>query len=60
LKSPKTSPGIVLHKTQVDSAIDFLADWVYESCGSVSFSSLEHPKFRAFLTQVGLPPVFPR
>ncbi|GAU46672.1 hypothetical protein TSUD_184600 [Trifolium subterraneum] len=60
LKSPKTSPGIVLHKTQVDSAVDFLADWVYESCGSVSFSSLEHPKFRAFLTQVGLPPVFPR
>ncbi|CAL5198054.1 unnamed protein product [Lathyrus oleraceus] len=60
LKSPKTSPGVVLHKTQVDSAIDYLADWVYESCGSVSFSSLEHPKFRAFLTQVGLPPVFPR
>lgn len=60
LKSPKTSPGVVLQKTQVDSAIDFLADWVYESCGSVSFSSLEHPKFRAFLTQVGLPPVFPR
>ncbi|KAE8022426.1 hypothetical protein FH972_008228 [Carpinus fangiana] len=26
-------------------------------CGSVSFSSLEHPKFRAFLNQVGLPAV---
>ncbi|XP_057420562.1 uncharacterized protein LOC130714657 [Lotus japonicus] len=60
LKSPKTSPGFALSKSQVDSALDHLADWVYESCGSVSFSSLEHPKFRAFLTQVGLPPVIPR
>ncbi|XP_004515764.1 uncharacterized protein [Cicer arietinum] len=60
LKSPKTSPGPILHKTQIDSAIDYLADWVYESCGSVSFSSLEHPKFKAFLTQVGLPHVSPR
>ncbi|PSS04093.1 Proline-rich receptor-like protein kinase [Actinidia chinensis var. chinensis] len=57
LKSPKASPGPTLSKTQIDSALDFLADWVYESCGSVSFSSLEHPKFRAFLSQVGLPPV---
>ncbi|WCJ26052.1 hypothetical protein M5689_007899 [Euphorbia peplus] len=55
LKSPKTSPGPALSKTQIDSALDYLADWVYESCGSVSFSALEHPKFRAFLTQVGLP-----
>ncbi|XP_027336009.1 uncharacterized protein LOC113849943 [Abrus precatorius] len=60
LKSPKTSPGPTLSKTQIDSALDYLADWVYESCGSVSFSSLEHPKFRAFLAQVGLPSVFPR
>ncbi|KAL6177155.1 hypothetical protein ACLB2K_048681 [Fragaria x ananassa] len=57
LKSPKTSPGPTLCKSQVDCALDFLADWVYESCGSVSFSSLEHPKFRAFLNQVGLPAV---
>ncbi|XP_027912143.1 uncharacterized protein LOC114171130 isoform X1 [Vigna unguiculata] len=57
LKSPKTSPGPTLSKAQVDSAFDCLADWVYESCGSVSFSSLEHPKFRAFLNQVGLPSV---
>ncbi|PSS11489.1 Myosin-52 like [Actinidia chinensis var. chinensis] len=57
LKSPKASPGPILSKAQIDSALDFLADWVYESCGSVSFSSLEHPKFRAFLSQVGLPPV---
>ncbi|CAJ1928277.1 unnamed protein product [Sphenostylis stenocarpa] len=57
LKSPKTSPGPTLTKTQVDSAFDYLADWVYESCGSVSFSALEHPKFRAFLNQVGLPSV---
>ncbi|KAK7330693.1 hypothetical protein VNO77_24891 [Canavalia gladiata] len=60
LKSPKTSPGPTLSKAQIDCALDSLADWVYESCGSVSFSSLEHPKFRAFLAQVGLPGVFPR
>ncbi|XP_057449870.1 uncharacterized protein LOC130741096 [Lotus japonicus] len=57
LKSPKTSPGTSLSKIQVDTAFDYLADWVYESYGSVSFSGLEHPKFRAFLNQVGLPPV---
>ncbi|KAG4972986.1 hypothetical protein AAZX31_11G029100 [Glycine max] len=57
LKSPKTSAGPTLTKSQVDSAFDYLADWVYESCGSVSFSALEHPKFRAFLNQVGLPTV---
>ncbi|CAL5343892.1 unnamed protein product [Camellia sinensis] len=55
LKSPKSSPGPALSKCQVDSAFDFLADWFYESCGSVSISSLEHPKFKAFLNQVGLP-----
>ncbi|GMH09485.1 hypothetical protein Nepgr_011326 [Nepenthes gracilis] len=55
LKSPKTSPGPALSKTQIDCALDLLADWVYESCGSVSFSSLEHPKFKLFLNQVGLP-----
>ncbi|XP_050227982.1 uncharacterized protein LOC126677422 isoform X2 [Mercurialis annua] len=57
LKSPKTSPGPALSKSQIDCALDYLADWVYESCGSVSFSALEHPKFRAFLNQVGLPGV---
>ncbi|XP_048230834.1 uncharacterized protein LOC8272438 isoform X2 [Ricinus communis] len=57
LKSPKTSPGPALSKSQIDFAFDYLADWVYESCGSVSFSALEHPKFRAFLNQVGLPAV---
>ncbi|KAK0588238.1 hypothetical protein LWI29_036439 [Acer saccharum] len=55
LKSPKMSPGPTLSKNQIDCAFEFLSDWVYESCGSVSFSSLEHPKFRAFLNQVGLP-----
>ncbi|KOM33608.1 hypothetical protein LR48_Vigan01g316400 [Vigna angularis] len=60
LKSPKTSPGPALSKAQIDSAIEFLGDWVYESCGSVSFASLEHPKFRAFLSQVGLSAVFSR
>ncbi|KAL7165212.1 hypothetical protein ACSBR2_040986 [Camellia fascicularis] len=60
LKSPKSSPGPILSKTQIDSALDYLAEWLYESCGSVSFSSLEHPKFKAFLNQVGLPAVSPK
>lgn len=55
LKSPKASPGPSLSKGQIDSSLDFLADWFYESCGPVSLSSLEHPKFKAFLNQVGLP-----
>ncbi|KAJ9164086.1 hypothetical protein P3X46_023701 [Hevea brasiliensis] len=55
LKSPKASPGPSLSKDQIDSALELLADWFYEACGSVSSSSLEHPKFRAFLHQVGLP-----
>ncbi|XP_043722420.1 uncharacterized protein LOC122669656 isoform X2 [Telopea speciosissima] len=57
LKSPKTSPCPTLSKNQIDSALNLLADWLYESCGAVSISSLEHPKFRAFLNQVGLPAV---
>ncbi|KAE8663990.1 FK506-binding protein, putative isoform 1 [Hibiscus syriacus] len=57
LKSPKISPGPALSKGQMDSALDLLAEWFYESCGSVSFSSLEHPKFRAFLNQVGVPAI---
>ncbi|KAI8529999.1 hypothetical protein RHMOL_Rhmol11G0020000 [Rhododendron molle] len=57
LKSPKSSPGPILTKTKIDSSLDYLSDWIYESCGSISFSSLEHPKFRAFLNHVGLPPV---
>ncbi|XP_047153833.1 uncharacterized protein LOC124825291 isoform X1 [Vigna umbellata] len=55
LKSPKTSPGPALNKDQVNSALDLLFDWFYETCGSVSLSSLEHRKFQAFLGQVGLP-----
>ncbi|KAF7813310.1 uncharacterized protein G2W53_034286 [Senna tora] len=55
LKSPKTSPGPALSREQVNSALELLADWFYESCGSVSLSTLEHPKFQAFLSQVGLP-----
>uniref|UniRef100_A0A6I9QDV4 Uncharacterized protein LOC105034316 n=1 Tax=Elaeis guineensis var. tenera TaxID=51953 RepID=A0A6I9QDV4_ELAGV len=57
LKSPKTSPGPALAKAQVDSALSLLSDWFYESCGAVSLSSAEHPKFRSFLHQVGLPPL---
>ncbi|KAG4991741.1 hypothetical protein JHK87_025198 [Glycine soja] len=55
LKSPKTSPGPALSKDQVNSALDLLFDWFYETCGSVSLSMLEHRKFQAFLSQVGLP-----
>ncbi|KAJ0248080.1 hypothetical protein HA466_0164430 [Hirschfeldia incana] len=55
LKSPKMSHTQSLTRSQIESAFDSLSDWVFESCGSVSLSGLEHPKFRAFLTQVGLP-----
>ncbi|KAK6137671.1 hypothetical protein DH2020_028597 [Rehmannia glutinosa] len=57
LKSPKSSSKPTLNKVQIDSALDFLADWVYECCGSVSISSLDHPKFKAFLNQIGLPAI---
>lgn len=57
LKSPKASPGPALTKTQIDSAVGLLADWLYESCGAASFSCIEHPKFKAFLQQVGLPSI---
>lgn len=60
LRTPRTSPGVSLNKDQIDSALDFLTDWVFESSGSVSVSSLEHPKFRAFLNQVGLPSISSR
>nr|DAD20840.1 TPA_asm: hypothetical protein HUJ06_022303 [Nelumbo nucifera] len=57
LKRPNASLSLTLSKNQIDSTFDLLADWHYESCGVVSFSGLEHPKFRAFLNQVGLPSV---
>ncbi|XP_052625100.1 uncharacterized protein LOC111877642 [Lactuca sativa] len=57
LKSPKSSPGQTLTKAQIESSLELLANWVYESCGSVSFSSLEHPKFKNFLNQIGLPAI---
>lgn len=57
LKSPKSWPGPTLNKAQVDTAFDLLADWVYECCGSVALSTLDHPKFKAFLNQVGLPAI---
>ncbi|KAJ4800688.1 F5O11.10 isoform 2 [Rhynchospora pubera] len=57
LKSPKASPGPVLSKDQVESALSLLCDWFYESCGVVSSSSVDHPKFRDFLRQVGVPPI---
>ncbi|EPS67811.1 hypothetical protein M569_06962, partial [Genlisea aurea] len=61
LKSPKPSPGQTLTKSQIESAFDFLADWVYEcsGTGAVSLSALDHPKFKDFLHHVGLPPSVP-
>ncbi|KAD5961288.1 hypothetical protein E3N88_12761 [Mikania micrantha] len=50
-------PGPQLTKAQVDSALSLLADWFYESYGSVSFPSLDHAKFKAFMNQVGLPEI---
>ncbi|KAJ7570520.1 hypothetical protein O6H91_01G124000 [Diphasiastrum complanatum] len=46
-----------LSKSQSEAALNLLADWLYESTGTISFSSVEHPKFKAFLHQVGVPPV---
>ncbi|KAL4575921.1 hypothetical protein LXL04_012008 [Taraxacum kok-saghyz] len=58
LKTPKPlPPGPTLTKTQIDSALGLLTDWFYESYGSVSFPSLDHPKFKAFMNQVGLPEI---
>ncbi|CAH1412988.1 unnamed protein product [Lactuca virosa] len=57
LKIPKSLPYQTLTKSQIDSSLELLADWVYENCGSVPFSSLEHPKFNSFLNQIGLPAV---
>lgn len=58
LKSPKPlPPGPHLTKTQIDSALGLLTDWFYESYGSVSFPSLDHPKFKSFMNQVGLPEI---
>jgi hypothetical protein len=45
------------NKAQAEAALNLLAEWLYESCGTVSFSCVEHPKFKAFLSQLGLPPV---
>ncbi|XP_047321117.1 uncharacterized protein LOC124925191 [Impatiens glandulifera] len=54
LKRPKPIPAPSLTLLQVHSAIDTLSHWFYESYGSVSISALQHPKFKAFLNQVGL------
>ncbi|XP_075473292.1 uncharacterized protein LOC142504290 [Primulina tabacum] len=57
LRSPKASPCPALSNEQVETSFDILADWFYELSGSISFSSLEHPKFKDFLNQLGLPSV---
>ncbi|KAL8210111.1 hypothetical protein R6Q57_006843 [Mikania cordata] len=57
LKSPKTSSGLTLTKSQIDTSLELLTDWLYENCGSVAFSSLNHPKFKIFLNQLGLPAI---
>ncbi|KAJ0602738.1 putative transcription factor/ chromatin remodeling BED-type(Zn) family [Helianthus annuus] len=55
LKSPKSQPGQALTKSQIASSLNLLSDWVYENCENITFSSLNHPKFKTFLTQLGLP-----
>ncbi|KAK7278360.1 hypothetical protein RJT34_23388 [Clitoria ternatea] len=58
LKSPKNFSPVSppdLSKEQVDSAVELLADWFFEASGSVPLSAIEHPKFQAFLAQLGLP-----
>ncbi|XP_042405727.1 uncharacterized protein LOC121995993 isoform X2 [Zingiber officinale] len=57
LKSPKSFSAPSLSKPQMDSALSLLSDWFHESAGTgaISLSSAEHPKFRAFLGNVGLP-----
>ncbi|KAI3687471.1 hypothetical protein L1987_81168 [Smallanthus sonchifolius] len=57
LKSPKSLPYQNLTKSQIDSSLELLSDWVYENCGSIPISSLDHPKFNTFLNQIGLPSV---
>ncbi|XP_078448024.1 uncharacterized protein LOC144716691 [Wolffia australiana] len=60
LRSPQASPSPALTRTQSESAAALLADWVFQSGGAVPFAALRHPKFRAFLRQVGLPALLPR
>ncbi|EFJ28969.1 hypothetical protein SELMODRAFT_231485 [Selaginella moellendorffii] len=57
IKSPGLKPGSSgggLTKEQGEAAIALLADWLYESHATVPLAVVEHPKFRAFLAQIGL------
>lgn len=54
LPSPKAPQ---LTEDQIKAAFDLLTDWFYESCGSISISCFDHPKFKAFLHNLGLPQV---
>ncbi|RYR37441.1 hypothetical protein Ahy_A09g042328 [Arachis hypogaea] len=54
--SPASSVPYQNHAlAMVNSALELLSDWLYETCGSVSLATIEHRKFQAFLSQVGLP-----
>jgi hypothetical protein len=58
LKTPSNLPTPPnLTKAQMDSAMALLSDWFYESITGLTVSSIEHPKFKFFLQQLGLPPV---
>ncbi|CAM6020998.1 unnamed protein product [Sphagnum balticum] len=63
LKSPGERLGASSHgqsgpsKVQIEAALNLLAEWLYESSATMSLSCVEHPKFRAFLGQLGLPPL---
>jgi hypothetical protein len=58
LKTPSNFPPPPnLTKAQMDSAMALLSDWFYESITGLTVSSIEHPKFKSFLQQLGLPAV---
>ncbi|XP_057967870.1 uncharacterized protein LOC131157602 [Malania oleifera] len=44
-----------LNQPQTETALNLLSEWFYESCGYISFSTLDHPKFKAFLNHLGIP-----
>ncbi|KAK9145728.1 hypothetical protein Sjap_005631 [Stephania japonica] len=56
---PNSPTAPQLNQTQIETAFNLLAEWFYETCGYVSLSTVNHPKFRAFLHHLGIPPVKP-
>ncbi|OVA20649.1 hypothetical protein BVC80_883g22 [Macleaya cordata] len=55
IPSPPIRPQLT--QSEIDTAFDLLTEWFYESCGYVSLTTLDHPKFKSFLSHIGLPSV---